>query len=148
MTLYSWGVLRLGLQILTNILAPTQRPDLVTFDWLVHGQHRMFLVKLRCSLDKDSKASKYAVLIMRWLANLVYQNIYLFTFIGKIHWFSFTIIWNSSCFRLCSLLWIGKHCEMRCVYLGPNLFDNSCQTLLFIHLMGGQSLHELSGSWG
>jgi hypothetical protein len=42
----------------TDVMAQAQRPDLVILDWLVHGRHRIALVKLTCPWDTDAKRAE------------------------------------------------------------------------------------------
>jgi hypothetical protein len=44
-----------GGSILADIMVQAQRLDLVIVDWLVHGRHRIALVKLTCPWDTDAK---------------------------------------------------------------------------------------------
>jgi hypothetical protein len=47
-----------GGSIQVDILVQAQRPDLVILDRLVHGRHRIALVKLTCPWDTDAKRAK------------------------------------------------------------------------------------------
>jgi hypothetical protein len=55
-----------GGSIPADIMVQTQRPDLVILDRLVHGRHRIALVRITCPWDTDAKraeehkASRYA----------------------------------------------------------------------------------------